>query len=463
MIDFAVDLEHDSTVVEADRTSKASRRLDSSSQIVHFRLRTFSFSHQIRGFAAFQGSYPMTGSRTRRGFTLIELLVVIAIIAVLIALLLPAVQSAREAARRIQCTNNLKQLGLAMHNYHSASNSFPSGIIFNTSVNGCSSPAYGEGCQATSWFCLVFPYMEQGNMGNSFNFTVGAEGQGSPVVQGTMINSTVYQTVVSSMQCPSDEQHQWSTGAMAAAFGAPVSALGIPDFKYSKGNYGVHWGNIDTGQGVFKDLITRSGGTVPVSAALQPAFGLNSSGTGPSTVSVASMTDGTSNTVLMGEILQGADDDIRGIPWLATIGGTATVMSRFAPNGNTDYFKTMAGTPQCPWCAAALAAVSADGSLGAGSDNMDNLVGFYDSGPGTSPASLFPGSLCNSQPGKNLGCFVAGYEGQTYVASRSRHPGGVNTLFSDGSVKFVKNTINGWIWVGLGSIAGGEVISADQF
>jgi prepilin-type N-terminal cleavage/methylation domain-containing protein/prepilin-type processing-associated H-X9-DG protein len=405
----------------------------------------------------------MTELRTRRGFTLIELLVVIAIIAVLIALLLPAVQSAREAARRIQCTNNLKQLGLAMHNYHSASNSFPSGIIFNSNMPGCSSPAYGDGCQATSWFCLVFPFIEQGNMANAFNFTVGAEGAGSPVVIGTMINSTVYQTRVPSMQCPSDTQHNWSTGALAAAFGAPVSALGIPDFIYSKGNYGVHWGNIDTGQGVFKDLITRSNGSVPVSAALQPAFGLNSSGTGPSMVSIGSMTDGTSNTILMSEILQGADDDIRGIPWMASIGGTATVMSRFTPNGNTDYFQTMAGTAVCPWCASALAAVSSDGSLGAGSNRMDNLVGFYNSGPGTNPASLFPGSVCDSQPGQNLGCFVAGYEGQTYVASRSRHPGGVNSLFSDGSVRFEKNTINAWIWVGLGSIAGGEVISADQY
>ena len=405
----------------------------------------------------------MAIQRKNHGFTLIELLVVIAIIAVLIGLLLPAVQSAREAARRIQCTNNMKQLGLAMHNYHSASNSFPSGIIFNTSVSGCGSPAYGDGCQATSWFCLVFPFMEQGAMANSFNYAVGAEGAGNPVVIGTMINSTVYSTRVASMQCPSDTTNKWSTGALAAAFGASVSALGIPDFQYSKGNYGVHWGNIDTGQGVFKDLITRSGGTVPVSAAMQPAFGLNSNGSGPSMVSVASMTDGTSNTILMSEILQGADDDIRGIPWIASIGGTATVMSRFTPNGNTDYFKTMAGTPQCPWCSAALAAVSSDGSLGAGSNTMDNLVGFYASGPGTSPATLFPGSLCDSQPGKNLGCYVAGYEGQTFVASRSRHPGGVNSLFSDGSVKFMKNTINAWTWVGLGTIAGGEVISADQY
>jgi prepilin-type processing-associated H-X9-DG protein len=399
---------------------------------------------------------------------LIELLVVIAIIAVLIALLLPAVQSAREAARRIQCTNNLKQLGLAMHNYHSTSGNFPSGIIFNTTNNsGCSDIGYGDGCQSTSWFCLVFPFMEQGNMANSFNYTVGGEGPGSsPVVIGTMINSTVFSTRIASMQCPSDAIHTWSTASLAAAAlgaGTPASAIGLPNFTYSKGNYGVHWGNIDTGQGVWKDLVTRNG--LSASIALQPAFGLNSSATGPSNVSVASMTDGTSNTVLAGEILQGADDDIRGLQWIASIGGSATIMSRFTPNGNTDYLKTMSGTPQCPWCAGAAAAVNSDNDMGPGSNSFDNLVGFFASGPGTSPATAFPGggSLCNSQPGQNLGCWVAGREGETYVASRSRHPGGVNTLYSDGSVRFTKNTINPWVWVGLGTIAGGEVISADQY
>jgi prepilin-type N-terminal cleavage/methylation domain-containing protein len=141
----------------------------------------------------------------RSGFTLIELLVVIAIIAVLIALLLPAVQAAREAARRIQCVNNMKQLGLAIYNYESSQTMLPIGRVW-TPLPGITLPGFFEGCQNTNWMTQILPQLEQQALYNSFNFSIGLEGipdvTGMP--SGFSINSTVFGTKVASLQCPSD-------------------------------------------------------------------------------------------------------------------------------------------------------------------------------------------------------------------------------------------------------------------
>ncbi len=145
---------------------------------------------------------PVKPHRTERGFTLIELLVVIAIIGVLIALLLPAVQAAREAARRSQCTNNLKQIGLAMHNYHSAMNAFPMGVsASNNTVEG-SIAWSGWSCQA-----LMLPYMEQTAIYNSINFDF------APIAGGHFsFNSTASATMINSLLCPSDPYSGMQTG-----------------------------------------------------------------------------------------------------------------------------------------------------------------------------------------------------------------------------------------------------------
>jgi prepilin-type N-terminal cleavage/methylation domain-containing protein/prepilin-type processing-associated H-X9-DG protein len=376
-------------------------------------------------------------SQGRRGFTLIELLVVIAIIAVLIALLLPAVQAAREAARRIQCTNNLKQLGLALANYESGNNCYPSSDIFGTKNGLCSGAGFGNGCQNTPWFVLMLPFIEQGPLYNAFNASIGIEG---PMLLGFIANSTVTITRIQSFQCPSDTPQVISYAAFnAASFGQ------IPNFPWSptKGNYGVNWGNTDYGQA---SPNTSSHFKSNPGLHLQSPFGIKADASGPALVRVASVTDGLSNTQFVSEILQGASDDIRGTIWVDNP-GAGSYMTRFTPNGYQDYVPLLQ-----PWASAGINVVG---------DNMDNLPTFVGSSPGTSPPT--PGSLCDSMPAQQLACYNQGDEGGEFTGSRSRHPGGVNTLFGDGSVHFMKNSISALTWIQLGSISGGEVISSDSY
>jgi prepilin-type N-terminal cleavage/methylation domain-containing protein/prepilin-type processing-associated H-X9-DG protein len=358
--------------------------------------------------------------RARRGFTLIELLVVIAIIAVLIALLLPAVQAAREAARRIQCTNNLKQLGLAFANYESTNTCYPSSAIFLTGGGACTGPGALRSCQNTPWFVMTLPFIEQSTLYNAFNVALGSEGPVALGLPGLMSNSTVMTSRVASFQCPSDNVQTFSMGTLAA--------LGVPALTWSmtKGNYGVNWGNTDFGQAV-------TGSAFP-STALQLAspFGLNTAATGPSLVRVASVTDGLSNTQFASEILQGAQDDVRGSLFI-TLAGASSFMTRFTPNGNVDYVPLI-----LPWSTAGVTTAGAK----------------FD--------TLFTG-LCDNMPVQQLGCVTNANEGQDFNGPRSRHPGGINMVFGDGSVRFVKNSISPTTWLALGSIAAGEVLSSDSY
>ena len=148
--------------------------------------------------------------RSARGFTLIELLVVIAIIAVLIALLLPAVQAAREAARRSQCINNLKQIGLAMHNYVSSNGAFPPAKIFSGELTSASNP--GGQVLNTTAFTMILNYMEQTALYNAYNFSHASNGSGvgtgpnTNVVGSPLVNTTVVGTMIAAYWCPSDAQ-----------------------------------------------------------------------------------------------------------------------------------------------------------------------------------------------------------------------------------------------------------------
>lgn len=251
----------------------------------------------------------------------------------------------------------------------------------------------------------MLPMVEQGNLANSFNFTLGAEGPlPTNPADGFFANATVAGTKISIFQCPSDRdlKFQITSNYAGGALSGPI---------LTKGNYAVSWGNTNWGQ--------QSIGTT---AFLKSAFGHDGR------IGFQSVGDGLSNTVFAGEVLQGAINDIRGVMWSSVPGG-ASFMTRFAPNQFKDYLNIVPFT-------------------GPSSGDQLNQTIFC-------TAELVLGLPCNTQQS-------AGDNG-AFAAARSRHPGGINVLMGDGSVRFVKNTINQAVWIGINTIDSGEVISADAY
>jgi hypothetical protein len=268
-------------------------------------------------------------------------------------------------------------------------------------------PGHFQGAQNANWFSLILGQIEQQSAYNAFNFSIGLEGipDASGMPLGFSVNSTVFLTSVSSFQCPSDANEYlvftWPTN------GKTVTA--------TKGNYMVCWGNT-----VWSQLNTPGAG---LTATQNLPVVYRKSAFGHQVVRLAEIIDGTSSTMFTSEINQGKLNDARGAVWTAA----SIFTTRFTPNGVKDSYRV------------------ADPPTG-GADRMG--VGF-----------------CVNDPVHNLPCVdFAPYPYTDYFyGARSRHPGGVNAGIGDGSVRFIKDTVSEQIWVALGSVSGGEVISSDAY
>jgi prepilin-type N-terminal cleavage/methylation domain-containing protein/prepilin-type processing-associated H-X9-DG protein len=336
----------------------------------------------------------------RRGFTLIELLVVIAIIAVLIALLLPAVQSAREAARRIQCTNNLKQMGLGLHNYESVAGAFPPSDI----VLGTGNTVTWAG--GFSVHARILPLMEQGVAFNALNFYFSH--LGAP-------NTSVVTLSMSIFVCPSDINNNQRTPF------PPFTGLNA---TASVTSYGVSAG----------DWFVWNGFNAPDS---RNAFLVNKSRR------MAEFVDGTSNTLLATDVK--VYNPLCGPFSPIPPGMTPTTVP-------TPYVDPFTAAPAYATC------MPGKGHTFWADGNAHE----------TSMTTAWPpNKMISNANGVELdyetALLVSG--GPTYAAltARSYHPGGVNALLGDGSVRFVKSTVDGMVWRSLGTVADGEVIGSDQY
>lgn len=358
----------------------------------------------------------VTTSRTRKGFTLIELLVVIAIIGVLIALLLPAVQAAREAARRAQCTNNLKQIGLGIHNYESSIGSFPPVALFNAPQDaafGCGGNGQRR-CQGL--FTFILPFIESGNIYNSVNFAFAAGQSGNAAQYGVLpglIQMTAYTTKIASYICPTDQIRRGTSNRPADA-----------NSPYSQGSYAVNIGTGDTFRWWY-GCPTWIEGNGP--------FSLNEKA-----YRIADIHDGLSNTLFVGE------------------------QSRFI-NDPDDFFNFW-NRPS--WYGSRTSLISAT-----------RTTAFASVGPKlNAPLSLNDPAPTYGGPNNDATAWL--YDGSALNAGqfgfRSLHPGGANFLLGDGSVRFLKSSIdignihqtggtNQGVYRSLATREGREIVGGDAY
>jgi len=380
----------------------------------------------------------MNNDRKPEGFTLIELLVVIAIIAVLIALLLPAVQSAREAARRIQCVNNLKQIGLAVHNYVDANLAIPPTATFGATLGQL--PYQDQGV-----LCRILPFLEQSPVYNSINFNYGVRGTSTgawndpPMDVSAWVgewgrgNATANITYVSAFLCPSDARNGGNNTLFVNGASKLISTT---DYYWNVGTSRFYNGGKVNGPSYTPGAVDNNT--------------LNNGQCANNTITIASFSDGTSNTAISSESVQSASG--------VDVGGLGTVYTGPAWN-------QFAGTATPDWSAAQFCQNSPGGSayFWKGEFALSGGHNIYSHTQTPNRRSCYYTDVKTNVDLSGAGWQDYATGTETMVAASSFHPGGVNVLFMDGTVRFVKNTINYVPWYAIATVAGGEVLSADAF
>jgi len=353
----------------------------------------------------------------RRGFTLIELLVVIAIIAVLIALLLPAVQAAREAARRTQCVNNMKQIGLALHNYHDVNNAFPMGA----SAGAYSLPGQYSAKQNFSCLAAMLPQLGEMPTYNAINFSWGCED--SSTVLCYKINFTGQSAKINAFCCPSDPN------------------AGIPDLN-NTANTNNYYGCIGT-----TTLITTNTGAATVA-------GIQTTGifTWQGSYGINTVTDGTSNTIAFAECLVGNQSLVLGQKRIGLVSVTGIPSTSLLLDASSNPAGTVAAIAAC------------DKAWNSKSGSIDRQRG-ENWAHGCNDMTLFNTIVTpNDKNDLWVNCSATSSGAlSNFTNADSWHSGGINVLMTDGSVKFIKDSINQRTWWTLGTKSNGEVISADAY
>jgi prepilin-type N-terminal cleavage/methylation domain-containing protein/prepilin-type processing-associated H-X9-DG protein len=362
-------------------------------------------------------------NRRRGGFTLIELLVVIAIIAVLIALLLPAVQAAREAARRGQCTNNLKQLGLAMNNYVTAFNLVPPVFVDQAWTPG--GTALTQPHQNYSQKVRLLPYMEQTATYNAWNHAFGARWTEINTIQNELPNGTVVVQVVPYFLCPSDPNKGGS---------APNQYS-----KYSTSIAGAS--NYPSNIGMNRRI---NGGAVCFNWQMNgPNYILSTwDSIGQRMIGMQQFTDGSSNTAMFSEWVKGP---AHGSPDTNGLG-----MVYYLPNGgNTASFNTDLQFAQSCATVQPINANQAQSWKGEWWTWAPSQVYSH---------TNLPNRYCCEYNDQNVDWRAS----VTLQNASSMHPGGVNVLFMDGSARFVKTSVNWQPWYAIATPDGNEAFDTGQ-